>query len=448
MVKAIEIKELLERVEKNPDITAVDSLLKKIDILSVKGLQGSSRSLLATSLIKKSPQTYLYILNDAESAGYFYHDITQIIGSQDVLFFPSAYKRAAKYGQLDAANEVLRTAVLSRLQENVTSLIIVSYPDALIEKTVSNEHLKEHTLTVSVGEQIDSSFVSEVLDDYGFRYVDYVYEPGQYAQRGSILDLFSYSSEFPYRIDFFGDEVESIRNFDMESQLSIEKFNDIRIVPELSKTSSRNSSLFSSLPNNSILGIEDMRWILSRIDSLNEDELHIDIDLENVEYVKADFISSEEFSVALSKFTQLRFDAKFIDTPNAVVNFKTSPQPLYHKNFDLLSDSLHQFMDEGYTIYILSDSEKQQKRLFHIFEDRNDSIPFIPVNKTLHEGFSDATTKICCFTDHQIFDRFHKYNLKSDKARSGKVALTLKELNQLQTGDYVVHMDHGIGKFS
>ena len=448
MVKAIEIKELLERVEKNPDITAVDSLLKKVDILSVKGLQGSSRSLLATSLIKKSPQTYLYILNDAESAGYFYHDITQIIGSQDVLFFPSAYKRAAKYGQLDAANEVLRTAVLSRLQENSTPLIIVSYPDALIEKTVSSEHLKEHTLTVSVGEQIDSSFVSEVLDDYGFRYVDYVYEPGQYAQRGSILDLFSYSSEFPYRIDFFGDEVESIRNFDMESQLSIEKFNDIRIVPELSKTSSRNSSLFSSLPNNSILGIEDMRWILSRIDSLNEDELHIDIDLENVEYVKADFISSEEFSVALSKFTQLRFDAKFIDTPNAVVNFKTSPQPLYHKNFDLLSDSLHQFMDEGYTIYILSDSEKQQKRLFHIFEDRNDSIPFIPVNKTLHEGFSDATTKICCFTDHQIFDRFHKYNLKSDKARSGKVALTLKELNQLQTGDYVVHMDHGIGKFS
>lgn len=448
MVRAIEIKGLLERVEKNPDIAAVDSLLKKVDILSVKGLQGSSHSLLATSLFRKSPQTYLYILNDAESAGYFYHDITQIIGSQDVLFFPSAYKRAAKYGQLDAANEVLRTAVLSRLQENAAPLIIISYPDALIEKTVSSKHLKEHTLTVSVGEQIDSSFVSEVLDNYGFKYVDYVYEPGQYAQRGSILDLFSYSSEFPYRIDFFGDEVESIRNFDMESQLSVEKFNNIRIVPELSKTSSKNSSLFSSLPSNSILGIEDMRWILSRVQSLNEDELHIDIDSENVEYVKADFLSHEDFEADLRRFTQLRFDTKLIDTPNAVVSFKTSPQPLYHKNFDLLSDSLHQFIDEGYTIYILSDSEKQQKRLFHIFEDRNDPIPFIPVNKTLHEGFSDATTKICCFTDHQIFDRFHKYSLKSDKARSGKVALTLKELNQLQTGDYVVHMDHGIGKFA
>ena len=448
MVKAIEIKQLQERVEKNPDISAVGSLLKKVDILSVKGLQGSSRSLLATSLIKKSPQTYLYILNDAESAGYFYHDITQIIGSQDVLFFPSAYKRAAKYGQIDSANEVLRTAVLSRLQEKNHSLIIVSYPDALIEKTVSDEQLKDHTLTVSVGEQIDSTFVSEVLDSYGFQYVDYVYEPGQYAQRGSILDLFSYSSEFPYRIDFFGDVVESIRNFDLETQLSIERFNDIRIVPELTKSSSNNSSLFSFLPNNTIIGIEDMRWVLSRIESLNLDELRIDVNSEYVEFVKADFLTREDFNVAMSSFTQLRFDNKLQDTPDAVVNFNTSPQPLYHKNFDLLSESLHKFIDEGYTIYILSDSEKQQKRLFHIFEDRNDPIPFIPVNKTLHEGFSDAALKICCFTDHQIFDRFHKYNLKSDRARSGKVTLTLKELNQLQIGDYVVHMDHGIGKFS
>ena len=448
MVKTIEIKEFQERVEKNPDVSAVCSLLKKVDVLSVKGLLGSSRSLLATSLIKKNPQTYLYILNDAESAGYFYHDLTQIIGSQDVLFFPSAYKRAAKYGQIDAANEVLRTAVLSRLQEKKQSLIIVSYPDALAEKTVSGEQLKEHTLTVSVGEQIDSTFVSEVLDNYGFQYVDYVYEPGQYALRGSILDLFSYSAEYPYRIDFFGDEVESIRNFETETQLSIEKFKEIRIVPELAKTSLKNSSLFSFMSENSIVGIEDMRWVMSRIESLNDDELHIDINREYVEFVKADFLTREDFDFAMSRFTQLRFDNKMQDTPDAVVNFNTSPQPLYHKNFDLLSDSLHKFIDEGYTIYILSDSEKQQKRLFHIFEDRNDPIPFIPVNKTLHEGFSDATLKICCFTDHQIFDRFHKYSLKSDRARSGKVALTLKEINQLQQGDYVVHMDHGIGKFA
>lgn len=448
MVKVIDIKQLQERFEKNPDVSAVGSLLKKVDVLSVKGLHGSSRAILAASLLKKSPQTYLYILNDAESAGYFYHDITQIIGSHDVLYFPSAYKRAAKYGQLDPANEVLRTAVLSRLQENSNPFIIVTYPDAIVEKTVSSEHLSKHTLTVSVGEQIDSAFVSDVLDSYGFQYVDYVYEPGQYAQRGSILDLFSFSSEYPYRIDFFGDEVESIRNFDLETQLSIEKFDEIRIVPELGKSSSRDSSLFSSFKDNSVIGIDDLRWVLSRVESLNADELHIDINRDDVEFVKADLLSKDDFVDAIGKFSQLRFDAKMQDTPKAVVNFNTLPQPLYHKNFDLLSDSLHQFIDEGYTIYILSDSEKQQKRLFHIFEDRKDSIDFIPVNRTLHEGFSDAALKICCFTDHQIFDRFHKYSLKSDRARSGKVALTLKEINQLQTGDYVVHMDHGIGKFA
>ena len=448
MVRVVEINQLQARVEKNPDISAAISLLKKIDVLSVKGLHGSSRALFAASLFNKQKQTFLYILNDAESAGYFYHDVTQLIGSNDVLFFPSAYKRAAKYGQLDAANEVLRTAALSRLQEDNKPALIISYPDAIAEKTVSGEQLKEQTLMISTGEHIDATFVSEVLDSYGFTYVDYVYEPGQYAQRGSILDLFSFSSEYPFRIDFFGDEVESIRNFDLETQLSIEKFDEIRVVPELGKSSSKNSSLIGSLPGDSIVGIDDIRWISSRVESLNEDVLHIDINLEDVEFTKADLLSKDDFIIEINKRRQIRFDTKMQDTPDALIKFKTSPQPLYHKNFDLLSESLHQFIDDGYTIYILSDSEKQQKRLFHIFEDRNDPIPFIPVNKTLHEGFSDATLKICCFTDHQIFDRFHKYSLKSDKARSGKVALTLKEINQLQTGDYVVHMDHGIGKFA
>jgi len=252
-------------------------------------LRGSSRAMFAVGLFHKLPNTYLYILNDAETAGYFYHDITQIIGAQEVLFFPSAYKRAAKYGQLDAANEVLRTETLSRLQGQGEPLIIVSYPDALVEKTVSREQLKEHTLTVSVGEQVDASFVSEVLDSYGFQYVDYVYEPGQYAVRGSILDVFSFSSEFPYRIDFFGDEVETIRNFDLETQLSQEKFNEIRIVPEFEHSGFKQSSLFDSLPTDSIIGMEDIRWITSRVESLNEDELHID--LKDVDFVKADLLS-------------------------------------------------------------------------------------------------------------------------------------------------------------
>lgn len=446
MVDTIDITRLQERVEKHPNVAAAGSMLDKTRVLSVTGLQGSSRAVFSVGLFRKSPRVFLYILNDAETAGYFYHDVTQIMGTRQVLFFPSAYKRAAKYGQLDSANQVLRTEVLTRLQGDDTPLLIVSYPEAIAEKTVSGEHLKENTLKLSIGERVDPAFVSEVLDSYGFQYVDYVYEPGQYAVRGSILDVFSFAGEYPYRVDFFGDEIETIRTFDLDSQLSKEKLREIRVVPELARSGSKGASLFNLLPASAVIGIEDARWADSRVESLNEDRLHIDP--KDTGFVKAELLAPDEFREGIKPFKQVRFDHKMMDVPDATIAFNTSLQPLYHKNFDLLSDSLHRFMDEGYTIYILSDSEKQQKRLFHIFNDRNDPIPFIPVNKTLHEGFSDESLKICCFTDHQIFDRFHKYSLKSDKARSGKIALTLKEINQLQTGDFVVHMDHGVGKFA
>ncbi len=442
----MDIAQLQQIVEKHPNVTAAADLLKKIQVLSVRRLYGSSCAMFAVGMFHKFPQTYLFILNDAERAGYFYHDLTQIIGTKDVLFFPSAYKRAAKYGQIDPANEILRTEALNRLQSKKFPFILVSYPDALAEKTVSGDILQKNTLRLSVGERVDRSFVSQVLDSYRFQYVDYVYEPGQYAVRGSILDVFSFSSEYPFRIDFFGDEVETIRSFDVETQLSKEKLTDISIVPELSLSQSKNATLFDLLPSESIIGIEDIQWITSRIESINEDELHINP--QEVDFVKADLISKNEFLSAIKPFKHIRFDSSMLDIPDATLDFYTSPQPLYHKNFELLSESMHHFLDEGYTIYILSDSEKQQKRLHDIFEDRGENIAFTPVNKTLHEGFSDETLKICCFTDHQIFDRFHKYSLKSDKARSGKITLTLKELNQLQFGDYVVHMDHGIGKFA
>lgn len=448
MVETIDISQLQQRIEKHPEMVAASLLPEKVKMLSVKGLQGSSRAMFSASLFNKKTNTYLYILNDGESAGYFYHDLMQIIGSRNLLFFPSAYKRAAKYGQIDAANLVLRTEVLSRLQQDSTPLIIVSYPDAVAEKTVSGEELRKHTVRVSVGEKLDPIFLGELLESWRFQYVDYVYEPGQYAMRGSILDIFSFSAEYPYRIDFFGDEIETIRNFEPESQLSIEKFSEISIVPEFDGENSRDSSLFDSLPKSALVGIDDIRYIAGRIESLNRDKLNIDVDLVDPHFVKAELLTKEEFLNDLQQFRQVRFDTIMADTPDKVLNFTTSPQPLYHKNFDLLSDSLNKFIEDGYTVYILSDSHKQQKRLFHIFNDRNDSIPFIPVNKTLHEGFSDELLKICCFTDHQIFDRFHKYSLKSDRARSGKVALTLKEINQLQPGDYVVHLDHGIGRFA
>ncbi len=428
-----DISQLLRILEDHPNVAAANKLLKAVKTLSVIGLHGSSRALFSATLYNKQPRTFLFIFNDLETAGYFYHDVTQILGTKEILFFPSAYKRAAKYGQSDPANEILRTEVLSRLQNNDSSLFIVSYPDALAEKTVSQATLRENTLKLSVGEQVDSGFVSEVLDSYGFTAVDYVYEPGQYATRGSILDVFSFSNELPYRIDFFGDEVETIRSFEVESQLSVEKFAEIRIVPEFGTSKHKNASLFDSIPRETVIGIEDIRWIESRVESIQ---------------LKADLLTKEEFLSSVEPFTHLRFDTKLTDTPDAVLQFQTTPQPLFQKNFDLISDSLNQFLQNNYTLYILSDSEKQHQRLNTIFHDRGDDIPFTPVNKTLHEGFSDESLKICCFTDHQIFNRFHKYNLKSDKARSGKIALTLKELNQLQQGDFVVHLDHGIGKFA
>ena len=442
----LEISKLLQLFGSNPNIAAASKLLSEVKTLSIKGLNGSSKPLFAASLYDRVAKPYVYVLNNLENAGYFYHDLNQLLGGKDVLFFPSGYKRAAKYGQIDPANEILRTEVLARLQTNTEPYIIVTYPDALAEKVISQKTLIQNTLTIRVKEEIGGEEVSKLLDSYKFEYVDYVYEPGQYAMRGSILDVFSYSSEYPYRIDFFGDEVETIRSFDIDSQLSQSAFEEISIVPHFGNSQSKDSTLFDALHADTIIGFEDMQWIESRIESVFYDELNIE--LNEVEMTLPNLLSKTDFHSAINPFRHIRFDTKTAETAEATIQFKTLPQPLFHKNFDLISESLSSFINEDYTIYILSDSEKQQERLRVIFEDRGDNIPFTPINRTLHEGFVDDTLKICCFTDHQIFNRFHKYNLKSDKVRSGKMALTLKEINQFQIGDYVVHLDHGIGKFA
>ena len=441
----MEISKLVHLFGSDANVSAASKLLNDVKTLSIKGLYGSAKALFAASLFRRTPKTYVYIFNDLENAGYFYHDLNQIFDRKNVLFFPSAYKRAAKYGQIDSANEILRTEVLAQLQKSNQPNIIVTYPDALAEKVVSQDTLSQHTLSISINEEIGSNEISKLLDKHNFKYVDYVYEPGQYATRGSILDVFSYSSEYPYRIDFFGDEVESIRSFDIESQLSKSTFEKIRIVPNFRDASAKNSTLFDALPKSAVIGFEDMQWIESRIESVFSDELNIE--LTDVEMTVPNLLPRSEFHTVIKSFKHIRFDSKNMELVEATLQFNTTPQPLFHKNFDLISESLTNFIKEGYTIYILSDSQKQQERIRVIFEDRGDNIPFTPIDRTLHEGFVDNTLKICCFTDHQIFDRFHKYNLKSDKVRTGKLALTLKEINQFQIGDYVVHLDHGIGKF-
>lgn len=389
------------------------------------------------------------VLNDLEDAGYFYHDLVQLTGGDGIYFFPSAYRRAIKYGHVDPANEILRTEVLSTLQDPTAPFIIVTYPEALAEKVISREVLKENTLKISVSERLDNMFVSDVLDEYGFEQVDYVYEPGQYAMRGSILDVFSFSYEFPYRIDFFGNEVETIRSFDVETQLSKEKLDSIYIVPEMTKGNRTNSSLLDSLPSETLLASKDMAWVKERIGSIwNEEPIIGDEEsFANIEQLRAKLITGEDFLHAALGFCRLHFGTRPMGVADATLTFSMEAQPIYHKNFDLVSESFHKYLEDGYTLYILSDVEKQATRIRAIFEDRGDDIPFTSVNKTIHEGFADETLRVCLFTDHQLFDRFHKFNLKSDKARSGKLSLSLKELNQFTTGDYIVHIDHGVGQF-
>ena len=447
----LEVQDLLKQYAAHPQVAALNTLLKGDTSRNIflKGLNGSGAAMTIASLFSKRRGSYVCVLNDLEEAGYFYHDLVQLTGGDGIYFFPSAYRRAIKYGHVDPANEILRTEVLSTLQDPDIPFVIVTYPDALAEKVISREVLKENTLKISVGEKLDNMFVSDVLDEYGFEQVDYVYEPGQYALRGSILDVFSFSYEFPYRIDFFGNEVETIRSFDVETQLSKEKLDSIYIVPEMTRGNRTNSSLLDSLPPATLLAFKDLAWVKERIGSIwNEEPVVGDEDsFADAEQMRTKLVTGEDFLHAALGFRRLHFGARPTGTADATLTFATEVQPIYHKNFDLVSESFHKYIEDGYTLYILSDVEKQAARIRAIFEDRGDDLPFTSVNKTIHEGFADETLRICLFTDHQLFDRFHKFNLKSDKARSGKLSLSLKELNQFTTGDYIVHIDHGVGQF-
>ncbi|MDR1203147.1 MAG: transcription-repair coupling factor [Tannerellaceae bacterium] len=447
----MDIQDLLKLYMVHPTVAALDSVLNdsSVHTLFLEGLHGSSPAMVVASCFAKRGGQFVCILNDLEEAGYFYHDLMQLTANENIYFFPSAYRRAIKYGHTDPANEILRTEVLSMLQDREAPYIIVTYPDAIAEKVVSQEALKENTLKIHIGEKLDNMFVSDVLDEYGFEHVDYVYEPGQYAMRGSILDVFSFSYEFPYRIDFFGDEVETIRSFDVETQLSKEKFNSIYIVPKISKTNRPDISLLGSVSGQTILVTHDSAWCKERINSIwNEEPASGDEEsFADVDDMRKKLITGEDFARSIVDFRRIGFGKRLTGTTNATIPFHTSLQPIYHKNFELVSKSFHTYLEEGYTIYVLSDVEKQATRIRNIFEDRGEDIPFTAVNKTVHEGFSDDTLRVCFFTDHQLFDRFHKFNLKSDRARSGKLTLSLKELNQFTNGDYIVHVDHGIGQF-
>ena len=477
----MDIQDIKQLYAKAPGTVALCKLLQENrgSNIFLQGQQASATPLLFAAVATEIKQTFLFVLQDADEAGYFYHDLTQVMGTQNVLFFPSSFKRSVKYGQRDSANEILRTEVLARVStrdnQATESLLIISYPEALSELVVSKQHLDERRLSLKTGQQqIDITDIAHKLREYGFQEVDYVYEPGQYSVRGSILDVYSFSCENPFRIDFFGREIDTIRTFEVQDQLSKDKLNEIEIVPELATLTTERVSFLNFLPSNSVMVYKDFAYIRDVIAHVYDEgyskqaiteQLEGATEIEQKQIIdefnkEKTLLSPSQFAQQAATFRTIEFgihagktssSALQKETKYDIIKFKITPQPLFHKNFDLLVDSLDDYILQGYKLYILADSDKQNRRLKDIFADMDSqkakSIMFEPVNKTLHEGFADDGLKCCFFTDHQIFDRYHKYNLKSDGARAGKMALTMKELQEMEPGDFIVHVDFGIGKF-
>lgn len=462
--------ELVDLYGHLPQASAILKTLKDKNVRDVvlEGLVGSSVPILFSSLAKQIGRTVVFILDDADAAGYFYNDLSV----PKAYYFPSAYRRAVKYGQRDAANEISRTETLTAVaNQDGDALMIVTTPQAVAELVVSQRHLDERRILLKTSQTIDITDLGHRLRDLNFAEVDYVYEPGQFAIRGSILDVYSYSCELPFRIDFFGDEIDTIRTFSVEDQLSLDKKNQVEIVPELASLETEKVSFLHFLPDDALIVMKDKRFVLDiiqrtfndgfssqamteRMDGateLEQERIRKEMSRENV-LCKPTVFADELARFQKMTFTKNGTSEKACD--NATISFHTKPQPLFHKNFDVLKQSFEDELLQGYRIYILADSDKQQQRLRDILNDMSSDVVsdkigdnLVAVNRTVHSGFVDDDLKVCVFTDHQIFDRFHKFNLSTDKARSGKMALTMKEIQEMQPGDFLVHVDLGIGKF-
>ena len=440
---------LITLYQKHPSIFEMKNNFREREgNLYLKGLSSSAVSLIISAIREYSP--HFIITQDKEAAAYIYHDIVQLIGDESVFFLPSSYKRSPEFGQLDSSQAILRTETLRNLQNAQSSQIFVSYPEALAERVPNSKTIENQTLKISKGEQIDMFFAVDFLKTLGFNRSDFVYEPGQYSLRGSILDVFSFSYQDPFRIDFFGDEIESIRSFDIETQLSKNSYNEIFIISNLSKSNESDTIPISEfIPSEVKIWVNTpsiifgkMNHVVERLSvaPLNDEEKH-DIPL------PALFIDGDFFKKALEQRNIIIFGNDQGFKTDSIIEFSTTPQPIFHKQFTLLEDNILEKQEAGYEVYILSDNEKQLERLRQIFSDKGSKLDYKEINHALHEGFIDNDLKLCLYTDHQIFDRYHKFSLQTDSGRAARQAISLKELTRLNPGDYVVHIDHGIGRF-
>ena len=417
-----------------------------IERMRLEGLSGSSKSLVLAGVFEKTQTTHLVITPEKEDAAYLYNDLVSLVEEDVVFFFPSTYKRSVQYEQTEPANIVLRTEVLNHLASGKRKGIIVTYPEALMEKVVSRKNLKKNTFHICKGDKISLEFMEEVLHEYNFERVDFVYEPGQYSIRGSIADVFSYSADMPYRIDFFGEEVETIRSFNTDDQLSVSILKQISIIPNIQDISVEeiSDSLTDFLSPSSLLWLEDAILIKEKINNIFSQTIQRE-ESGQITGKRDIIISGDRFFEECSSFRITEIGKTGMFEAESQIVFHTEPQPVFNKNFELLSEKLVSNNFNGYKTFIISESQSQIERLDDIFSEINPQVHFTPLLLSLHGGFTDHDLKISIFTDHQIFDRYHKFRIRGFFTK--KESISVKELTGLNPGDYVVHIDHGIGKF-
>jgi transcription-repair coupling factor (superfamily II helicase) len=418
--------------------------------LFIKGLIGSAVSFVQAESFLKSERPFLLVFNDKEEAAYHLNDLEQLVDEKNVLFYPGSYRRPYQIEETDNANILLRSEVLNRINSRKKPSIIVTYPEALFEKVVTKKELDRTVLKIKLNDELSIDFVNEVLFEYSFKRVDFVTEPGEFSVRGGIIDVFSFSNDEPYRIEFFGDEVDSIRAFDVETQLSTKQKKRIDIMPNVEKKQldEVRQTFLEYISHDTVVFIKNVDVLSQTIDDLfsKAEKAFSNLSAEIKHSAPKELFSEGKLlKKQLLEFTSVEFGTQAFLKPDQTFIYPTSPQPSFNKKFDLLIEDLNSKHDKGYENCILCTSEQQAKRFKDIFEDQDDVVHYTTLLLSMHEGFIDETNKLVCYTDHQIFDRYHKFHLKNGYAK--KQAITLKELTSLEIGDYVTHIDHGIGKF-
>lgn len=428
--------------------------------IHLSGLTGSMDAFVASAVFKSADYNHFFVLTDKEEAAYFQNNLKSLLAQKDVFYFPDSFKRPQEFTEINNNNVLLRTETVNRLNNpNTRAELAVTYPEALIEKVVKAEELQQQTLRLQVNEKLDVDFMIDLLVEFEFERVDFVYEPGQFSIRGDIIDIFSFGNEYPYRVELFGDEIESIRTFDPLTQLSLKKIASVTIVPNIQTHfgNEKKTSLLEMFPPNTIIWIKDAQLLVDVMNVCIEKAKKVqpNIKKNRLEYpnhpllegeVDEVFLSSADFLKGISRFRVIEFGRRSFFKAETVVAFHSKPQPSFNKNFDLLISNLHQNTDAGYTNLIFAENVKQIERFYAIFDDLKAKVEFSPLNLGIHQGFIDDDLKLVCYTDHQIFNRYHKYNLRQGFSKDK--ALLMKTLRELKPGDYVTHIDHGVGVFS